>query len=67
MVTVNKMSVTLYSQSIHTTINKIPRLYFHFVAAVGLACLKDPKSYAGGSIATVRVSHAGQLKGDRPD
>jgi hypothetical protein len=27
----------------------------------------DPVSYAGGSFATRRVSHAGQVKGDGPD
>jgi len=27
----------------------------------------DPESYAGGSVATGRVSHAGQVKGDGPD
>jgi hypothetical protein len=27
------------------------------------ARIKDPKSYAGGSVATGRVSHAGQAKG----
>jgi hypothetical protein len=34
---------------------------------VGLAWSYDPKSYAGGSIAACRVSHAGQVKGDDPD
>jgi hypothetical protein len=27
----------------------------------------DPESYAGGSVAAGRVSHAGQVKGDDPD
>jgi len=27
----------------------------------------DPESYAGGSVATGTVSHAGQVKGDGPD
>jgi len=27
----------------------------------------DPESYAGGSLATGRVSHARQVKGDDPD
>jgi hypothetical protein len=27
----------------------------------------DPESYAGGSVATVRASHARQVKGDGPD
>jgi len=28
---------------------------------------KDPKSYAGGSLPTGKVSHVGQVKGDDPD
>jgi hypothetical protein len=35
--------------------------------AVGLAWSYDPDSYAGSSIATGRVSHAGQDKADDPD
>jgi hypothetical protein len=33
----------------------------------GLAWSEDPESYAGSSVATGRVSHAGQVKGDDPD
>jgi len=33
----------------------------------GLECLKDPKCYAGGSVATGRVTHAGQDEGERRD
>ena len=29
--------------------------------------LNDPESYAGGGIAARRVTHAGQVKGDKPD
>jgi hypothetical protein len=29
--------------------------------------LYDPESHAGSSLATVRVSHARQVKGDGPD
>jgi hypothetical protein len=46
-------------------IETIPRRrcpYFDVVA--GLAWSEDPESYAGGSIATGRGSHAGQVKGD---
>jgi hypothetical protein len=31
---------------------------------VGIVWPNDPDSYAGGSVATGRVSHAGQIKGD---
>jgi hypothetical protein len=34
---------------------------------VALAWSQDPESYTGGSIATGRVSQAGQVKGDDPD
>jgi hypothetical protein len=34
---------------------------------VGFECSRDPESYAGGSVATVRVTHAGQVKGWKPD
>jgi hypothetical protein len=34
---------------------------------VGLAWSYDPESYAGGSIAAGRVSHAGEVKGDDQD
>ena len=34
---------------------------------VGLVWSKDPKSYAGGSVATGKVSHVGQVKGDDPN
>jgi hypothetical protein len=34
---------------------------------VGIAWSNDPESYTGGTIATGRVSQAGQVKGDDPD
>jgi hypothetical protein len=34
---------------------------------MGLAWLKDPESYASGSTATGRGSHARHVKGDDPD
>jgi hypothetical protein len=43
------------------------RRYLYFDVVVGLAWSNDPESYAGGSVATGRVSHAGQVKGDDPD
>jgi hypothetical protein len=38
-----------------------------FDVVVGLAWSEDPESYAGGSTATGRGSHAGQVKGDDPE
>jgi hypothetical protein len=38
-----------------------------FFVVVGHACFNDTENYAGGSVATGRVSHAGQVKGDDPD
>jgi len=34
---------------------------------VGFAWSNDPDSYAGGSVATGRASHAEQVKSDDPD
>jgi hypothetical protein len=36
--------------------------YPYFDEAVGLAWSNDPESYAGGSVATGRASHARQVK-----
>jgi hypothetical protein len=41
--------------------------YLNFDVVVRLAWSNDPKSYAGGSVGTGRVSHAGQFEGDGPD
>ena len=41
--------------------------YPYFDVVVGLARSHDPESCAGGSLATGRVSHARQVKGDDPD
>jgi hypothetical protein len=43
-----------------------PRWCLRLVVAVGLAC-SDLQSYAGGSVATGRVSQAGQVKSEVPD
>ena len=45
----------------------LPPWYLYLVVVEWLACLNDPESYAGGSIAARRVTHAGQVKGDKPD
>jgi hypothetical protein len=42
-------------------------LYAYFDVVVGLAWSEDPESCDGGSTATGRGSHAGQVKGDDPD
>jgi hypothetical protein len=46
-------------------VNFVKYPYFDIVA--GLVRSEDPKSYAGGSIATGSCSHAGQVKGDDSD
>jgi hypothetical protein len=43
------------------------RRYPYFDVVVGLARSEDPENYAGGSVATGRVSLAEQVKGDDPD
>jgi hypothetical protein len=40
------------------------RWCLHFVVVGGLAWSNDSESYAGGSVATGRVSHAGLVEGD---
>jgi hypothetical protein len=44
-----------------------PRWCLCLVVAVWLACSNDLRSYAGGSVATGRVSQAGQVKSEVPD
>jgi len=41
-----------------------PIRYLYFVLVVGLVWLNGPESYAGGSVASSRASHARQVKGD---
>jgi hypothetical protein len=54
--------------SFHCSVNIFaPRWYLYFDVVVGLAWSNDPESYAGGSFATRRVSHAGQVEGDDSD
>jgi hypothetical protein len=36
------------------------RWCLHLIVVVGLECSRDPDSSAGGSVATVRVTHAGR-------
>ena len=43
------------------------RWYLHLVVVVGLVHLSDPKSYAGGSVATGRASLARLVEGERSD
>jgi hypothetical protein len=39
------------------------RWCLHLIVVVGFACSWDPESYAGGSVSTGRITHAGQVKG----
>jgi hypothetical protein len=48
-------------------ISPTPRRYPYFDVAVGLLRSHDPESYAGGNLATGRVSHARQVKSDDLD
>ena len=43
------------------------RWYPYCDVVVGLAWSNGPESYAGGSVATGRVFHAGQVKDDDPN
>ena len=44
-----------------------PPWYLYLVVVEWLACFNDPESYAGGVFAARRVTHTGQVKGDKPD
>jgi hypothetical protein len=64
----------LFPSNIYDFLVKFPltviqpsRWCLHFVVVGGLAWSKDPESYAGGSIATGRVSNAGLVEGDGTD
>jgi hypothetical protein len=38
------------------------RCYLHLIVVVGFECSRDPESYAGGSVPTVRATQVGQVK-----
>jgi hypothetical protein len=44
-----------------------PLPHFYVVAGLAWSYSYDPESYAGGSVATGRTSHAVPVKGDDPD
>jgi hypothetical protein len=44
-----------------------PRWCLYFDVVVGLVWSNDPENFAGGSIATGRDTHAGQVEGGDPD
>ena len=50
-----------------TIIIIIPTWYLYLVVVEWLACLNDPERYAGGGFAARWVTHAGQVKGDKPE
>jgi hypothetical protein len=43
------------------------RRHLYSDTVVGLAWSKDPEGYGSGSLASGKVSHARQVKGDDPD
>jgi hypothetical protein len=45
----------------------LPRRDSYFEAVMGLAWSCDSESYAGGSVATGRVSHVREVKADDPE
>jgi hypothetical protein len=65
-ISVSLSKITL--QPLSTLDNLSPhRRHPCFDVVVGRVWSNDPESYAGGSVATGRVSLAGQVKGDDPD
>jgi hypothetical protein len=61
------MSVRLSASPFVRKLSQLPRSYPYSDAVEGLEWLNDTDSYAGGSVATRRVSHAREVKGDDPD
>jgi hypothetical protein len=60
----NIVLVYIDKSKLITTGLEIPhRWCLHLIAVVGFECSRDPESYAGGSVATGRATHAGQVKG----
>ena len=60
-----KISLSLCVQDNLISTERIFCLHFEVVG--GLERSNDPESYAGGSVATGRVSQVGEVKGDGPD
>jgi len=58
-----KLHFQKYTLYVYTS----PQSYHYFIAVVGFVWSNDPESYAGGSVATARVSLAGQVEGDNAD
>jgi hypothetical protein len=57
-------SERLPNKILRTTNKALPHLWcLHLVVVVGFECPWHPESYAGGSVATDTVTHAGQVKG----
>ena len=61
------IDVTVWSEFVIIYSYNDPPWYLYLFVVEWLACLNDPESYAGGGIAARRVTHAGQVKGDKPD
>jgi pimeloyl-CoA synthetase len=60
--------ITCQQLNIYRADNVRPfRKCLHFEVVGELEWSNDPESYAGGSVATGRVSFAGKVKGDDPD
>jgi hypothetical protein len=58
---------TLFTAPIHASTPPPPTPMILLLLVAGLAWSKDPEGYAGGSLATGRASHAGQVKDEKPD
>ena len=59
-----RLSVSLFVRKLSS---QLPRSYPYSDAVEGIEWLNDPDSFVGGSVATRRVSHAREVKGDSPD
>jgi hypothetical protein len=68
--TIGNRTRNLLACSVHKVVHRLytpSRRCLHFAVVGGLEWSNDPERYAGGSVATGRVSLAGQVEGDDPD
>jgi hypothetical protein len=56
------LSAFIRTEILLISISMTPRRYPYFDVVVGLVWSYDPESYASGSVAAGRISHAGQVQ-----
>jgi hypothetical protein len=63
IVAVNQFSIAQAAEEFSRVVGIRPhRWCLQLIVVVEFECSRDPESYAGGSVGTGRVTHAGQVK-----